>query len=260
MPKRGDDHRLVVVGARRRHHARHQPHRRLVQQPGQLPRLVPFDDAADRRGSLSADPGRGERAAVDGIDVSAGARQDDRAVRRRAIEIEARRRPAFDHRRLVVAAAEQPRAFRQARREGANPRGQILHPRDAAEVEHRGQQVTDLPDVRVGIIQPGDESPPREIDAPRQRAGGGHHVLGAADHLDPAVADADGGGQRRRGLGEDAAVVQDEIEHRVSRGGQTEAAANRDDTVSMARPIAPRPSRSMSSGMVNGGSRRSPLL
>jgi len=110
------------------------------------------------------------------------------------------------------------------------------------------------------VVQPGDEGAAGEIDMPRKSAGAGHHVFGAADRRDPAVADADGGGQWRCGLGEDAAVVQDEIEHRVPRGGQTDAAAKRVDTVSMARPIAPRPSRSMSSGMVNGGSRRSPLL
>ena len=82
------DHRLVVAGRRRRHHAVDQPHRRLVKKPGRLPALVALDR---RRPAGAAVPGPIPAASsarlFDGVDVAAGAREHDRTVRRRAIEV-----------------------------------------------------------------------------------------------------------------------------------------------------------------------------
>ena len=89
------------------------------------------------------------------------------------VQVVPRRPASFGEPRLVVAAAEQPRAGRQAIRVGSHTRGQIGQARRAPDVEQRRQQVADLPDVGVRIHEAGHERAALEVDAPGSPGRGG---------------------------------------------------------------------------------------
>ena len=258
MVQRGDDHALVLVGSRGGHRAVDQAYRRLAQHTGRLAAIVAIDHAALRRVRGRVDAGAAHRRAVEGADVTAGACEDDWSIRIGAIEIGARRHPPFAHRRLVVAAPEQPRARRQRATVRRDARHQLLHAADAPQIEHRRQQLADLPDVRVRVVQPRDERSASEIDPVRLRAGPVQHVFSAPDADDAAPAHGDRARDRGLAEGDDVAVVQNEIGRRLS--AHAGVPAWRSDTASMAPPTTSRPSRSMSSGITSGGRKRTQLL
>ena len=132
-----------------------------MQQAVRPARVVAFDDAADGRWRVRADARALEGHAVDRVDMSARPRERHGAVRRGPVEIHSRRRTTLAHGRLVESAAEQPRARWQPLGEPADVVHQLFHALDFAQVEHRRQQVTDLPDVRVGVVESGYQRPAR---------------------------------------------------------------------------------------------------
>ena len=256
MAQGGDDHRLVVARGRRGHHAVDQSHRGLVEQPGGLAALVPLDGAARRRSRRRGDAGAGERRAVRRVDMSARAREDDGAMRRRAIQIVARRRTALVEQRFVVAAAQQP----AVRGEPVGESPDRLHHRGDArqppQIEHGGQEMADLPDVGVRVVESGNQRTPRQIDSRCRGGSGAQHFDRIADGGDASVADENGRRPRRRRLRQHAAVMQNNVADPV----RCHAGAPAPCGHAIARPTTSRPSRSMSSGIVRGGSNRIQLL
>ena len=213
MAERGGDHPLVVARARRRQHAVDEPHRGLAQQARRLAAVVALDRAARRRLGARADAGARQRRAVDRIDVPARPRQHDRPARRRAIEIAARGRASLPQRRLVVAAPEHPGVLRRAIREPPHVVDERVEARRAAQIEHRRQQMADLPDVRVRIVEAGNQRAAAEVDARRAAVRRAQKIRRLADRRDAAGANRGGRRDRRRRLRQHAAVVEDEIVH-----------------------------------------------
>ena len=246
MVQRGDDHSLVLAAFRRGHRAVDQAYRRFAQHTGRLAAIVAIDHAALRRVRGRVDAGAAHRRAVEGTDVTAGACEDDWSIRIGAIEIGARRHPPLAHRRLVVAAPEQPRARRQRATVRRDARHQLLHAADAPQIEHRRQQLADLPDVRVRVVEARNQAPPAEIDPACAGTGGGEQGVIVADCGDTSSRDADGRRGRRSRLSEHRPVVQHEVQH--NRGFQAETTLRSRATASTACASAPRPSSSMSSG------------
>src|SRR5437868_185432 len=82
-----------------------------------------------------------------------------------AIQIAARGRAPLPQRRFVVAAPEHPGVLRRAIREPPHVVDERVEARRAAQIEHRRQQMADLPDVRVRIVEAGNERAATEVDA-----------------------------------------------------------------------------------------------
>ncbi len=224
MAQRRHDHRFVVVGRRRRHHAIDQTHRGLVEQTRGLAVLVTFDHAARRSHGRRADAGARECRAVRGIDVPAGPRQDDRPVRRRAIQVVTRRRTPLVEQRFVVAAAQQPAVGGQRLGEPRNRIHQRRNARHASQIEHRRQQMADLPDVGVCVVESRDQRAPGKID-PLQNAWRASQQIGGIAHRGDASA-ANQNGRRRgeRRLRQHTAVVENDVA--VAARGHAEAPAS----------------------------------
>ena len=138
-------------------------------------------------------PARGERHRVDGVDVAAGPGEHHRLVRRGAVEVGAGRHAPLGHGRFVEAAAEQPAPAGSRARKAATLRDERRDALDPAQVEHRRQQMPDLPDVGVGVVEGGHDGAAAQVDPPRAGARAAVATLGVADGDDPAVADDDRG-------------------------------------------------------------------
>ena len=257
MAQPRDDHGFVIAGGRRRHDPVDQPHRRLAQHAGRLAALVAIDHPADRRRGVGADARFLQARAVERIHMAARASQDDGASRFSAVEVGASRRSPLVQRGFVVAAAEQPRATGQARAErlhAASPARRCSPPAAGRASTSAGDRSSRCARVRRSCRARAFARPDRSSSSPRRRR---QHVRGGADVRDTAVPNADGLGDRGIDLRQNVAVVEHEVEHRRLHAF---AVAGRGAFTAIARPRASRASRSMSSGVVSGGSSRTQLL
>jgi hypothetical protein len=126
-----------------------------------------------------------------------------------------RRLPLLDHRRFVVTAAEQPGSLGQPPVELADPPAEGVDALHSPQVEHRRQQMADLPDMSMRVVETGDEGASAQIDPPGPSRRRGRHAV-AADRRNAPVADHDGCRfSRERGrracLCDDARVRKDRI-------------------------------------------------
>jgi hypothetical protein len=214
VPEGRVDHRGVVVTGRHRHGGVQQPHRVLVHQPGRGTGPVPLDHAASRGRRGAGDPGGGEGGSIAGHDVAAGAGQDDRAAGDGGIEVPSGRGSALGEAGFVPPAPEQPRPLGAASGFGPEQGTDGGDRPGLPEVDHGGEEVADLPDVGVGVIEPGNQGAPPEVHPPGCGAGEWQDVLVRAHRGDPPVADGEGRGARTRGvLGEQDPAVEDQVGH-----------------------------------------------
>ena len=128
-------------------------------------RLISPDDASRRIDRLRPDPCCLEGAAIGNSHVATGSRQVDLATGSGFIQIAPGRLPVLGHALLVVTSAQKPRARRKFLVRATKlffQRVDSLHP---AEIEHRGQEMSQFPNMHVGIVEAGDQRATAEIDA-----------------------------------------------------------------------------------------------
>jgi hypothetical protein len=135
-----------------------------------------------------------ERERINSVDVSARTRQHDRPVRHGTIEILARGETMFIELRFVQTATEQPGSIGQCAVALLQLGVQYLKARNLAQVEHARKQVTNLPDMRVRVVEAGDYSATAKIDAPRGCSCFAQQGLCVADREDAFAANRDGAG------------------------------------------------------------------
>ena len=178
--------RCVLVGRGGGHPLQHQAHGpSRASTPVGCAAGAAADLAAGRWRRVPVMPAGSSAAAVAGDDVRAGPHQHHRPIGDHARPGRARVGAAsFGEPRLVVAAAVEPRAGRQA------SRVRLAHARPdrprldrAPHVEQRRQQVADLPDVGVRVDEAGQERPPARSTT---------RVAGAAEVDDVTLVVADG--------------------------------------------------------------------
>jgi hypothetical protein len=184
--------------------------------------VAPSDDAANRSIRVQADPRTLEPQAIDCPDVTTGPRQRDRAMWRSAIEILAGRSAALSKHDLVVPTPQQPRVSWERVSEGAHACDQRIEASDASKIENAGEQLTNLPDVRVRIVEARHESAPAQIDALRPRIRRIEHGVGLAHCRDATVTYADSTRDPEARLREHRPAVEDNIKH-VSAAGRRKA-------------------------------------
>ncbi len=193
----------------RRHRLAHQLLRRFLEQAVGLPGGVAGDGAGRRVAVSLVMPAACERLAVDPRTVAVEADERGRPVGQCGVELRARRQSAGE-RRVVPAAAADPRDRRVLRREVADALLHVVERAGATQVE-LVQAWRSAQEVDVAVVEAGDDGTPGGID---------HYRGGPAQRFDrlPCAhrGDAIAGDRHRLGDGlarasEDRAIDHDEV-------------------------------------------------
>jgi hypothetical protein len=201
----GDDPLLDRRPRRDRERALHEAVGRFVEKAS-----IEVEGSARGGGGGGVDAGAVQGGAARGVDVGAGAREDDRMTGGGAVEADAGGRCASE-RDLVPPAAQDPAAaggrVHAARDHGVH-RVERSRP---AQVDERRLELADLPDVDVGVVEAGEDGAAAEVHPPRAGRDRSFDVGPAADGRDPPVHDRH---RLRRGppiQGVEAGAVEEEV-------------------------------------------------
>ncbi len=164
-----EDHGTIRVRIRWRQHTVDEANGCFMQDAIELAGRVALDDAAGGITGMPRDAGEPERQRVCCEDVAAGAREHHRPVWNPPVEIVARRTALLEEFRLVEAATLQPRVPGQRPAPAGKEVADIGQAAAAAEIEHRRQQMADLPDMGMRIGKAGHKRFSMKINQPRVR-------------------------------------------------------------------------------------------
>ena len=217
VPQPGADRPHPGIVRHRRHHARHEADRRVLEDPRRLAGSVAHDLAARRRLRVAGHPGEPQRAAVRERHVTVVAVHEHRRVGRQRVEVLAGGQPRPRERLVVPRPAEHPLALPERPSVLRDAAGELLGRACVLQLHLRELEAR-VHEVQVGVVEPRDDASAAGVDAPRGRSRPRLDVPRRTDRHDPLAEDGDRLGLRPRGVaGPDATVQHDEVGRAVLR-------------------------------------------